>query len=132
MKSKQKLRYICIYRFFFVLLRREVLFIHTRISLKTALEGGISDPRNATLTKMSSLIGIGERAGSGIPSIISVWSDAMGIVPTYKQSFAPERVQFVIDVNGNTVDKFLANNGDVTPTRKALEKIMEKTTEKTT
>ena len=103
-----------------------------RISLKTALEGGISDPRNATLMKMFSLIGIGERAGSGIPSIISVWSDATGVVPTYKQSFAPERVQFVIDVNGTTADKFPANDGVVTQSEKASEKTTEKTTGKTT
>ena len=103
-----------------------------RISLKTALEGGISDPRNATLMKMFSLIGIGERAGSGIPSIISVWSDAMGVVPTYKQLFAPDRVQFVIDVNGTTVDKFPANDGAVTQSEKASEKTTEKTTENTT
>ena len=103
-----------------------------RISLKTALEGGISDPRNATLMKMFSLIGIGERAGSGIPSIISVWSDATGVVPTYKQSFAPDRVQFVIDVNGNTADKLPANDGAVTPTGKTSEKTTEKTTEKIT
>ena len=111
-----------------------------RISLKTALEGGISDPRNATLMKMFSLIGIGERAGSGIPSIISVWSDATGVVPTYKQSFAPDRVQFVIDVNGTTADKPL--KGDVAvplsgelsgkTSEKTTEKITEKTTEKTT
>ena len=80
-----------------------------RVSLKTALEGGISDPRNATLMKMFSLIGIGERAGSGIPSIISVWSDATGTVPTYKQSFAPDRVEFVIDLNGITAKKLPTN-----------------------
>ena len=107
-----------------------------RISLKTALEGGISDPRNATLMKMFSLIGIGERAGSGIPSIISVWSDATGVVPTYKQSFAPERVQFVIDVNRITADKPMRSDvaiplsGELS--EKTTEKITEKTTEKTT
>ena len=111
-----------------------------RVSLKTALEGGVSDPRNTTLMKMFSLIGVGERAGSGIPSIISVWSDAMGVVPTYKQLFAPDRVQFVIDVNGTTADKPL--KGDVAvplsgelsgkTSEKTTEKITEKTTEKTT
>lgn len=60
-------------------------------SIRTALERGLSDPRNATLMKMFSLIGVGERAGSGVPSVIAVWSDVTGMVPTYKQSFAPER-----------------------------------------
>ena len=102
-----------------------------RISLKTALEGGISDPRNATLMKMFSLIGIGERAGSGIPSIISVWSDATGVVPTYKQSFAPDRVQFVIDVNGTTADKPLKSDGAVTLSGELSGKMSEKPSEKT-
>ena len=110
-----------------------------RISLKTALEGGVSDPRNTTLMKMFGLIGVGERAGSGVPSIVSVWSDATGVVPTYKQSFAPERVQFVIDVNGTIADKPLKSDvaiplsGELsgkTP-EKTSEKMPEKTSEKT-
>ena len=36
------------------------------------LKGGISDPRNKTLMKMFNMIGIGERAGSGVPDICSV------------------------------------------------------------
>ena len=43
-----------------------------RISLKEAIDGGMSDPRNATLLKMFSMIDIGERAGSGIPGVFSV------------------------------------------------------------
>ena len=103
-----------------------------RISLKTALEGGISDPRNATLMKMFSLIGIGERAGSGIPSIISVWSDATGMVPAYKQSFAPDRVQFVIDVNGTTAAKPQKSDVAVPLSGELSGKTSEKTTEKAT
>ena len=37
------------------------------------LRGGISDPRNKTLMKMFNMIGIGERAGSGVPDIFAVW-----------------------------------------------------------
>lgn len=90
--------------------------------------------------QLFSLIGIGERAGSGIPSIISVWSDATGVVPTYQQFFAPDRVQFVIDVNGTTADKPLKSDvavplsGELSgkTSEKTTEKITEKTTEKTT
>ena len=101
-----------------------------RISLKTALEGGVSDPRNAILMKMFSLIGVGERAGSGVPSIISAWSDATGMVPIYKQSFAPERVEFVIDLHRNASDKLPINDVIVTQSGKLSEKTTEKTTEK--
>lgn len=36
------------------------------------LKGGISDPRNKALMKMFNMIGIGERAGSGVPDIFAV------------------------------------------------------------
>ena len=101
-----------------------------RISLKTALEGGVSDPRNTTLMKMFGLIGVGERAGSGVPSIVSVWSDATGVVPTYKQSFAPERVQFVIDVNGTIADKPLKSDVAIPLSGELSGKMPEKTSEK--
>lgn len=103
-----------------------------RISLKTALEGGISDPRNATLMKMFSLIGVGERAGSGVPSIISVWRGVTGMVPTYKQSFAPERMEFVIKMG--SLSDTSANNlpavNIIGTTEKTTEKATKKTTEK--
>lgn len=43
--------------------------------IKGMLRGGISDPRNKTLMKMFNMIGIGERAGSGIPDIYQVWEN---------------------------------------------------------
>ena len=44
-----------------------------RIKLEEAISGGLSAPRNSTLMKMFNLLDIGERAGSGIPNIYSVW-----------------------------------------------------------
>ena len=44
-----------------------------RVPIETALSGGVSDPRNATLLKMFNLIDIGERTGSGIPLIRATW-----------------------------------------------------------
>ena len=103
-----------------------------RISLKTALEGGISDPRNTTLMKMFGLIGVGERAGSGVPSIVSVWSDATGVVPTYKQSFAPERVEFIIkmsSLSGTSADNLPVAN-TIGTTEKTVEKSSQKSSQK--
>lgn len=40
-----------------------------RIDIKDAIKGGKSDPRNRTILKMFNLIGLGERSGSGIPTI---------------------------------------------------------------
>ena len=45
-----------------------------RMKIEEAISGGISAPRNSTLMKMFNLLDIGERAGSGIPNIYSVWA----------------------------------------------------------
>lgn len=45
-----------------------------RISKQEAISGGISDPRNGIILKMFSLIRFGERAGSGLSSIMHVWN----------------------------------------------------------
>lgn len=45
-----------------------------RISKQEAIGGGISDPRNGIILKMFSLIRFGERAGSGLNSILHIWN----------------------------------------------------------
>ncbi|MGM9832806.1 MAG: winged helix-turn-helix transcriptional regulator, partial [Candidatus Limisoma sp.] len=45
-----------------------------RISISEAITGGISDPRNGIMLKMFSLIDFGERAGSGLCGISTVWN----------------------------------------------------------
>lgn len=46
-----------------------------RVPAKIALEGGVSDCRNQTLHKLFLLLGLGERAGSGLPKIKQGWTD---------------------------------------------------------
>ena len=55
------------------------------------LKGGISDPRNKTLMKMFNLINIGERAGSGVPDIYSVWEAQGWEDPTVIEQYGPDR-----------------------------------------
>lgn len=62
-----------------------------RIGVKEAMSGGISDPRNAILFKMFALIELGERAGSGIPTIIDGWKSAYGELPTWENTHNPDR-----------------------------------------
>ncbi|MBQ7838240.1 MAG: putative DNA binding domain-containing protein [Clostridia bacterium] len=63
-----------------------------RIELEAAKSGGISDPRNTVLMKMFTLIDIGERAGSGIPNIYSVWNKQGWSAPAISEEFDPERI----------------------------------------
>lgn len=67
-----------------------------RIDINEAKSGGVSDPRNGALIKMFNLINIGERAGSGIPNIYSVWQTQGWQDPTITESFAPERITLTL------------------------------------
>lgn len=55
------------------------------------LRGGISDPRNKAIMKMLNLISIGERAGSGVPDIFSVWNEKGWIEPDVQEQYNPDR-----------------------------------------
>ena len=75
-----------------------------RIELDEAKAGGVSDPRNTTLMKMFNLIDIGERAGSGIPNIYSVWKKQNLNEPEITESFEPERITLSLNIK-KIVDK---------------------------
>ena len=55
------------------------------------LKGGISDPRNKIIMKMFNLIKIGERAGSGVPDIFSVWNEEGFAQPIVEELYNPDR-----------------------------------------
>ena len=55
------------------------------------LKGGISDPRNKALIKMFKMIGIGERAGSGVPDIFAVWESQGWKAPEVEEQYNPDR-----------------------------------------
>lgn len=46
-----------------------------RVSAEQALQGGVSDCRNRTMQQMFLMIGLGERAGSGMSRILHGWKD---------------------------------------------------------
>ena len=58
--------------------------------------GGISDPRNESLIKMFNLINVGERAGSGLPSIRAVWQKQRWKTPEITESFGPDRTSLLL------------------------------------
>ena len=64
-----------------------------RTGKKQMLKGGISDPRNKNLMKLFNLLGIGERAGSGIPDIYQVWEDQGWEMPVVEESYNPDRIR---------------------------------------
>ena len=62
-----------------------------RVGKKQMVEGGISEPRNQAILKMFNLIGYGERAGSGVPDIFSVWSQEGWAEPAIEEQYGPDR-----------------------------------------
>ena len=75
-----------------------------RIPKDEALAGGISDPRNRMLFSMFALIGIGERAGSGLANIKSVWADKKLPEPKLSEQFNPDRTILILPLAKNVVD----------------------------
>ena len=72
------------------------------------LKGGISDPRNKVLMKMFNLIGIGERAGSGVPDIYSVWEQQGWKQPEVIEEYGPDRTILKLSL----IKKVAIKNGD--------------------
>ena len=79
-----------------------------RINVQETLVGGVSDPRNESLIKMFNLINVGERAGSGLPSIRTVWQKQGWQEPEIVESFHPDRTTLVLPLAANNV---AAKNG---------------------
>ena len=70
-----------------------------RINVQEALVGGVSDPRNESLIRMFNLINVGERAGSGLPSIRSVWQKQGWQVPEIVEAFNPDRTTLTLPLS---------------------------------
>ena len=61
----------------------------SRIPLPDVLSGGLSDCRNRTLHQMFLLVGLGERAGSGLPKIVSGWKSVNWKAPKLWEKETP-------------------------------------------
>lgn len=62
-----------------------------RLPLEQVLHGGESDCRNRLMHSMFLLIGLGERAGSGLPRILSSWRGQHWRQPLLRQKDEPEQ-----------------------------------------
>jgi len=80
-----------------------------RIPIREAKEGGYSDPRNQTLAKMFSLVGLVERAGSGLLRIMEIWKKNGFEAPTIEESIDPPTVKVTlsarVDFKASTISE---------------------------
>ena len=92
------------------------------------LKGGISEPRNSTIMKMFNLIHVGERAGSGVPNIFSIWNDEGWIPPEVEELYQPDRTILRLSFVSKTVDA--EQNSAIGTQKSAIESDVEpKTTQ---
>ena len=63
------------------------------------MNGGISDPRNVNIFKMFNLIGVGERAGSGLENIGKAWKEQEWETPNLNETYNPDRVELILSTN---------------------------------
>ena len=73
---------------------------YVRLGRDQMLRGGISDPRNKALMKMFNMIGIGERAGSGVPDIFAVWKAQGWKQPVVEETFGVDRTTLTLPLAG--------------------------------
>ena len=78
-----------------------------RVPVDVAMVGGRSDPRNAILHQMFSHLGFGERAGSGLFMISSVWKNKNWIKPELKDELNPNRTILTLYMKK---DKYYTNS----------------------
>lgn len=83
-----------------------------RTGKKQMLRGGISDPRNKAIMKMFNMISIGERAGSGVPNIYSVWEDKGWEKPDVEEQYGPDRTILTLSFEKSRQKKQAEKTGD--------------------
>ena len=88
---------------------------YIRTGKEQMLKGGISDPRNKALMKMFNLIGIGERAGSGVPDIYAVWDSQGWRKPIVKEEYTPDRTILILPFTEKEAEKTSRKNKQKKP-----------------
>lgn len=79
-----------------------------RITREEALKGGISDPRNENIFKMFNLLGIGERAGSGLENIQLAWKEQEWLAPDLEEAYDPDRIILILRTISMLPEKSIA------------------------
>src|SRR5206468_6913393 len=66
------------------------------LSVEQILKGGVSECRNRLLQTMFSLLGYGEKAGSGFDKIRQGWASQNWRLPIIEETLRPDRVRLVL------------------------------------
>lgn len=87
------------------------------LSREQLLEGGISECRNKSLQLMFQMLGVGDKAGSGIGKIRSSWAAAQWQVPSLRETRRPDRVLLLLPMvsmmPGDVLENLKTQFGDL-------------------
>ncbi|MDR1342691.1 MAG: putative DNA binding domain-containing protein [Prevotellaceae bacterium] len=100
-----------------------------RPDIKEILEGDVSDPRNPAIFKMFALIDIGERAGSGIFNLVTLWKQTGWGNPVLEENFDAERTTLIVPVELEETaegEPDMNKSIEESAERKTVEKTVEK------
>lgn len=68
----------------------------SRVPTEQALRGGLSDCRNPSLQKMFQMVGLGERAGSGLARILRAWQEQHWRTPIFEDDIEENRTRLLL------------------------------------
>lgn len=83
---------------------------YIRVGKSQMFKGGVSDPRNKGLIKMFNMIAIGERSGSGVPDILSIWNQQGWNNPMVEEQFNPDRTRLILPLVSKQAKKTSEKN----------------------
>lgn len=78
------------------------------LSVDQLLVGGVSECRNKSLQKMFQLLGVGDKAGSGLDKIRSSWHAQLWQPPSLRETLRPDRVILTLPMISMLPDDVMA------------------------
>jgi predicted HTH transcriptional regulator len=69
-----------------------------RMAKEAAIGGGRSDARNSRIFNIFALINIGERSGTGLSDIFSIWKEYGYEQPTIRETYQPDQTTVTVQV----------------------------------
>lgn len=77
-----------------------------------AIEGGLSEARNPILMRMFSLIGVSDRAGSGLQKMYRTWKQRLNATPLIEETFLPDMVRVELPLDAAMLAIWHGGEGD--------------------
>ena len=72
-----------------------------RINIEEAIDGGVSDARNAKIFNMFALVKVGERSGMGLCDLYDTWEQYGFEQPLIEETLEPDRVSITLKLEAN-------------------------------